>query len=103
MLVDVHHAQKNLDTLLDRMLAGEDIVIAREGRPMVRLVPVVAQGSGGKVRLGGLKLAELGLSADFHAATTDDELIGRGNSSGVPSRQNTKTSKRKAQTNRVKP
>lgn len=103
MLVDVRHAQKNLDTLLDRMLAGEDIVIAREGRPMVRLVPVDAQVSSGKVRLGGLKQADWGLSADFHAPATDDDLIGRGNSNELSSSENTKNSKRSGRIKRSNP
>lgn len=67
MLVDVLDAQSNLDVLLDRVLSGEDIVIARQGLPMARLVPVAAHTLLGKICLGGLKHVNLGLSADFHA------------------------------------
>lgn len=36
----VYDAKTQLSRLIDRALAGEDVVIARSGRPVVRLVPV---------------------------------------------------------------
>ncbi len=38
--VNVHEAKTNLSRLLDRALAGEEVVIAKAGKPIVRLVPV---------------------------------------------------------------
>ncbi|WP_254781434.1 type II toxin-antitoxin system Phd/YefM family antitoxin [Modestobacter sp. DSM 44400] len=38
--VNVYEAKTQLSRLIDRALAGEDVVIARSGRPLVRLVPV---------------------------------------------------------------
>ena len=35
----VHEAKTNLSRLLDRALAGEEIIITRSGRPLVKLVP----------------------------------------------------------------
>ncbi|MFP3343926.1 type II toxin-antitoxin system prevent-host-death family antitoxin [Halomonas sp. SIMBA_159] len=40
MDVNVHDAKSQLSKLIERALAGEDVVIARRGKPMVRLVPV---------------------------------------------------------------
>jgi prevent-host-death family protein len=40
---DVHEAASRLSELIDRALAGEDVVIVREGEPLVRLVPVVRE------------------------------------------------------------
>lgn len=40
--VDVHQAESRLDDLLRRCEQGEDVVIARSGRPVARLVPVEA-------------------------------------------------------------
>lgn len=40
--INVYEAKTNLSKLIDRALAGEDVVIARAGKPMVRLVPVAA-------------------------------------------------------------
>jgi prevent-host-death family protein len=41
--VDVYEAKTHLSKLIDRAMAGEDVVISRSGRPMVRLVPVPAR------------------------------------------------------------
>ena len=38
--VNVAEAKAKLSELLDRALAGEEIVIARAGKPMARLVPM---------------------------------------------------------------
>jgi prevent-host-death family protein len=38
--VNVYEAKTQLSRLIDRALAGEDVVISRAGKPMVRLVPV---------------------------------------------------------------
>ena len=37
--VNVHEAKTHLSRLLQRIEAGEEIVIARAGRPVARLVP----------------------------------------------------------------
>ena len=39
-LINVHEAKTHLSRILDRAVAGEDIVIARAGHPLVRLMPV---------------------------------------------------------------
>ena len=41
--VNVHAAKTNLSRLLERAEAGEEIVIARAGKPVARLVPYVAE------------------------------------------------------------
>ena len=37
--VNIHEAKTHLSKLLQRVLAGEQIVIAKGGKPIVRLVP----------------------------------------------------------------
>jgi prevent-host-death family protein len=37
-MVNVHEAKTHLSRLLDRAAAGEEIVVARAGRPVARLV-----------------------------------------------------------------
>jgi prevent-host-death family protein len=37
---NIHHAKTHLSKLLGRVAAGEDVVIARAGRPVARLVPI---------------------------------------------------------------
>ena len=48
MKVNMLEAKNQLSRLVKDALAGEDVVIASNGEPMVRLVPVA-----GKGRLGG--------------------------------------------------
>ena len=38
--VNIAEAKAKLSALLDRALAGEEIIIARAGKPLVRLVPI---------------------------------------------------------------
>ena len=77
MQVNIYEAKTKLSALLDKALAGEDVVIARAGKPLARLTPVAGAGSTSGVRLGGLKRARIRLAADFHAPLTDDDLLGR--------------------------
>lgn len=44
MLVNVHAAKSQLSKLIAAAEAGDDVVIARRGRPAVRLVPVRSDG-----------------------------------------------------------
>jgi prevent-host-death family protein len=37
---NIHHAKTHLSRLVEAAAAGEEIVIAKAGKPMVRLVPV---------------------------------------------------------------
>lgn len=39
MLANVHDAKTHLSALLERVAAGEEIVIGKAGRPVARLVP----------------------------------------------------------------
>ena len=46
----MHEAKTNLSQLVERATAGEDIVIARNGKPVARLVPVKRANSLASVR-----------------------------------------------------
>ena len=76
MLVNIYDAKTNLSALLDKAVAGEEVVIARAGKPLARLLPLTAAASKSGIRLGGLKLAKLKLADDFHAPMSDDDLAG---------------------------
>lgn len=69
MLVNVHDAKSQLSKLIAAAESGNDVVIARNGKPAVRLVPVQSSG----FRFG--TLAHL-VSAvpDFDEPMGDDEL-----------------------------
>ena len=38
-IVDIETAAATLDELIGRVLAGEDVLIARDGHPVARLMP----------------------------------------------------------------
>lgn len=41
--INVHDAKTHLSRLLQRVAGGEEIVIARAGKPIARLVPIEAE------------------------------------------------------------
>ena len=59
--VNVYEAKTNLSKLIDRALAGEDVVIARSGRPLVRLVPIRTPAG----RVAGSARGQIQMAADF--------------------------------------
>lgn len=61
--VNVHEAKTQLSRLIERALAGEEVVIARAGQPAVRLVPV----EGPAARVWGQDRALVRVGEDFDA------------------------------------
>jgi len=67
--VNLYDAKTQLSRLVDRAVAGEDIVIARAGKPVVRLVPVDAAVPRRPGLLKGLTLPD-----DLFDPLPEDEL-----------------------------
>lgn len=65
--VNVYEAKTHLSRLLQEALAGEEVVIARDGVPLVRLVPVTD--SEPRPLLGLMK--EIWIADDFDAPLDD--------------------------------
>lgn len=42
MKVNVHHAKTHLSKILDRVALGEEVIIAKAGKPVARLIPIEA-------------------------------------------------------------
>jgi prevent-host-death family protein len=42
MIVNIHAAKTNLSKLIERAEAGEEVLIARAGKPVARLTPVLS-------------------------------------------------------------
>jgi prevent-host-death family protein len=57
----VHEAKTHLSRLLERALAGEEIIITSSGRPLVRLVPAQR----GRRPNFGFARGEIAMAADF--------------------------------------
>ena len=68
--VNVHAAKTHLSRLLEEAAAGEEIVIARAGKPLAKLVPVDRP----KKRRLGLLAGEIEVSDDFDAPLPEDML-----------------------------
>ncbi|TGE01004.1 type II toxin-antitoxin system Phd/YefM family antitoxin [Methylobacterium nonmethylotrophicum] len=67
--VTIHAAKTHLSKLIEAALAGEEVVIAKGHKPVVRLVPIARQ----PFKIGLLK-DELGRGPDFFEPLPDDEL-----------------------------
>jgi len=67
--VGMHEAKTTLSQLVERAAAGEDIVIARNGTPVVRLVPVAGTSSLATVR--GAWRNQIELAEDFDELPED--------------------------------
>jgi prevent-host-death family protein len=70
-VVNIHAAKTHLSRLVDQAAAGEEIVIARAGKPVARLVRLEEKP---KKRVLGLYEGELRIPADFDAPLPDDIL-----------------------------
>lgn len=72
LTINIHAAKTHLSRLVEAAAAGEEIVIARAGRPLARLGPLAAPAQSRR-QLGQLA-AELRIPTDFDAPLPDDVL-----------------------------
>jgi antitoxin (DNA-binding transcriptional repressor) of toxin-antitoxin stability system len=68
MLVDLHEAITNLSRLVDQTLAGEVVIIMRDGQPVARLVPIRQE------RVPGLVRGQVHIAPDFDEPLPEEEL-----------------------------
>ncbi|MCK5797336.1 MAG: type II toxin-antitoxin system Phd/YefM family antitoxin [Deltaproteobacteria bacterium] len=69
MHVNIHEAKTHLSRLLSRVIAGEEIIIARSGKPIARLVPYEGQ----TTRTFGRYAGQGYIAEDFDAPLRDLE------------------------------
>ncbi|MCA1925493.1 MAG: type II toxin-antitoxin system Phd/YefM family antitoxin [Thiobacillus sp.] len=69
--VNIHEAKTHLSRLLEQVAGGEEVVIAKAGKAIARLVPLEAMPK--KRRLGLLK-GKFNVPDDFDTPLTDEEL-----------------------------
>ena len=70
-MVNVHEAKTHLSRLLDRVSQGEEIVIARAGKPVARLVHISEQQ---ERREPGSGLGRVVVGEDFDAPLPEEVL-----------------------------
>jgi len=71
--VNVHEAKTHLSRLLLRVAAGEEIIIAKAGKPMARFVPLAHQAS---CRVGGRDRGVFVVPDDFDEPLPEEVLAG---------------------------
>lgn len=69
--VNIHQAKTHFSKLIDAALHGEEVIIAKSGKPVVRLVPVVPTKL--KRKPGSLK-GRIKIANDFDGPLSDDVL-----------------------------
>ncbi len=69
--VNIHQAKTHLSRLLNEVSAGKELVIARAGKPVAKLVPFK---QAKPVRKFGLLRGKIKIAKDFDAPLPDDLL-----------------------------
>lgn len=64
LTVNIHDAKTHLSRLVDQAAQGEAFIIARAGRPMVKVVPLTGDDAGTERRLGFMA-GEIAVPDDF--------------------------------------
>lgn len=67
--VTIHEAKTHLSRLIERALAGEDVIVMRGREPVIALKPLCTPKS--KRRLGGLPGLVVHMAKDFDAPLPD--------------------------------
>jgi prevent-host-death family protein len=68
-IVNMHQAKTSLSRLVERALAGEEVVIARNGEPLVRLVPIAKKR---EPRVPGRMKGEIWIAPDFDEMSEEE-------------------------------
>lgn len=70
MLFTIHKAKSQLSKLIEASLAGEEVVIAKGSKPVVRLVPV----NQSEFKLGSMA-GKFGATPDFLEPMDEDSVV----------------------------
>lgn len=71
--VNLHAAKTHFSRLVDEAAAGEEIIIAKAGKPMAKLTPLTPAEAKPKRTLGLLE-GRLGVPPDFDAPLPEDVI-----------------------------
>jgi prevent-host-death family protein len=67
--VNIHEAKTQFSRLLIRVSSGEEIIIAKSGKPVAKLVPVKRQT---RKRIAGIDAGSARIAEDFDAPLPED-------------------------------
>lgn len=69
--INIHEVKTHLSRLVEEVAVGEEIIIAKAGKPMAKLIPFT---SGAKKRKLGILAGKLTAPADFDAPLPEEVL-----------------------------
>jgi prevent-host-death family protein len=69
---NVHEAKTHFSKLLERVMSGEEVVIAKAGKPVARLLPFVAEDA--SPRVPGIDKGKVIIQPDFDAPLPEFDL-----------------------------
>jgi len=69
--INIHDAKTNFSKLVDQAAAGEEIIIAKAGKPMARLVPLQKQKR--KIHFGVMK-GKIEIREGFYDPMSEEEI-----------------------------
>jgi prevent-host-death family protein len=72
-IISIQEAKKNLSRIVEEVAAGAEVLIAKAGKPMARLVPI--QEKPARKRLGLLK-GKIKVPDNFNAPLSDAVIAG---------------------------
>jgi prevent-host-death family protein len=70
-IINIHEAKTHLSRIVDEVAAGSEVIIAKAGKPMARLMPLTAIPRAKK--LGQLK-GKIKVPDDFNAPLSEDVM-----------------------------
>lgn len=70
-IVNIHEAKTHFSKIVDRVMNGEEIIIAKAGTPVARLVPIAEKPS---QRKAGSAAGKVWISPDFDAPLPEEVL-----------------------------
>lgn len=73
--INIHDAKTHLSRLVERAAEGQEIIIAKAGKPMARLVPLE---SAPRPKKFGLLKGRIWIAEDFDAPLSPRQLLGEG-------------------------
>ena len=73
VIANIHEAKSQLSRLVEHAMSGEEVIIAKAGQPLVRLVPIHADDS---PRVGGQWKGRVRIAEDFDTLPDDIAAFG---------------------------
>jgi prevent-host-death family protein len=69
--VDIHEAKTHLSRLLQRVMAGEEVIIAKSGVPVAQIIPIT---TGKSKRTAGSAKGKVWIAPDFDELPNEELL-----------------------------